>query len=66
MPTSVTRQQLAHCGAIDLRFNLLAETAQTAIRVPVILQIGPETGILASLLLFQAADLDQICKHSLE
>jgi hypothetical protein len=44
--------------AIDLRFNLLAETAQPPIRVPVVPQISAKLGVLAPLLLFQPADLD--------
>src|SRR3984893_3064758 len=34
--------------------------------MPVALQVGAEARILASLLLFQAADLDEIGNHSLE
>jgi len=44
--------------AIDLRFNLLAETAQSPIRMPMAFQIGSKLRVLASLLLFQPADLD--------
>ena len=46
--------------AIDLGLNLLAETAQPPIRVPVAFQIGAKARIFAPLLLFEAADLDEI------
>ena len=45
-------------GAIDLRFNLFTETAQTPIGMPVVFLIGAKLGVFAPLLLFEAADLD--------
>jgi hypothetical protein len=49
--------------AVDLGFNLLAEAPQAPVRMAMAFQISTKARVLASLLVFEAANLDEIGNH---
>lgn len=50
-------------GAIDLGFNLFAETPQAPVGMPVVLQIRAKPHVLLPLLLLEAPYLDEVGYH---
>ncbi len=52
--------------AVDLGFNLLSEAPQATVRMAMALQISTKARVLAPLLVFETANLDEVCNHSLK